>query len=281
MIYCIARADAPLICGGCGNLISDGGFLHPRRNMGDFVFIKVLEGTLCITQGETDWEAGPDSFVLLRPFTLHFGSRQSNGRLSYYWVHFRLPDCAFSESVPQNLPPDRYVLPEYGKLSGNGRVQLLFGQLLDIAKRQDYACIWRQRYALAGLLLETAAEYMGQMTPSPELPPRFCEMLEWIRSHYDQDLTVQALAEQFHYHPTYLAGLFRKYTGQPVLAFLNRTRIEVAQRLLTESGQPVYLTALSVGFRDEKYFMRQFKKYVGMTPTQYRTAFHQKRLNTR
>lgn len=281
MIYCVSSADMPAEYLGSGNLISDDGFVHPRRQVDIFVFILMLEGTLHITQGTTAMDIGPHEYLLLRPDTLHFGHAPSSGRLSYYWVHFRIQSPHFLTGDPGTLPASSFLIPERGKISsGDNRVRLLFVQMLDIARRDEQFLLWQCHYALSTLLLEITAQVLREARiRQSDIPPKLAEIMEWIRCHYEQDLTVAGIAERFHYHPTYLASLFRKHTGLSVLAFVNQTRFQMAQSLLTGGDQPVYLIALSVGFRDEKYFLRQFKKFAGMTPTQYRDAFRRKMLN--
>ena len=53
----------------------------------------------------------------------------------------------------------------------------------------------------------------------------------------------------------------------------------VAKNLLTNRTLSIYRIADMCGFSDEKYFMKLFKRYEGITPTQYRKAFHQKKIN--
>ena len=104
-------------------------------------------------------------------------------------------------------------------------------------------------------------------------------IIEWIRIHYEQPLTVAGIAERFNYHPTYLTGLFKKYTGYPLMTYINRVRITISKNLLTDQAYKVSTVARLCGFPDEKYFMKLFKRYEGMTPSQYRNTFHQKKMN--
>ncbi len=297
MLYCIADAKYPMDYVSSGNLVNNGSFLHPKRNLDTFVLILVQEGILHITQGKTNFDVHPNEFILLFPHQLHYGYKPSEGRLSYYWTHFHVTDPAYNicnkgsllrhdnflvnNPVGPDTPlPDNFLLPEYGELSMEKRSTLLFVQLLDIAKRENYRASWRCHYALSLLLLEVTQEaFSTNHFMSNSIPIQILDIIEWIRTHYDQPLTVNAIAEQFNYHPTYLTTLFKKYTGYPIITYINRTRINVAKNLLSSRSLSVYRIADMCGFADEKHFMKLFKKYEGMTPTQYRKAFHQKKVN--
>ncbi len=79
---------------------------------------------------------------------------------------------------------------------------------------------------------------------------------------------------KFGYHPSYLSTLFKRYSGYTITQYLNRQRIQVAKRFLTTMPQlPLSEISALVGIPDEKYFMRLFKHYEGVTGTMYRNTF--------
>lgn len=297
MLYFISDASKPVEYISCGNLASSNGFMHPKRNIDSFVLIIVIKGTLHITQNVTNYDVRENDFILLFPNTSHYGYRQTDGELSYYWVHFYVKDPDYSiysrgsllrnrpifkesTDITSTPPRENFLLPEYGELSVEKRSRLLFVQLLDIAKRENYMPTWRCHYALNLLLMEVTNEsFQINSFLDSNVPVHVLDVIEWIRTHYDQPLTVASIAEQFGYHPTYLTNIFKKYTGYPILTYVNRTRIAVAKNLLTNRTLSIYRIADMCGFLDEKYFMKLFKRYEGITPTQYRKAFHQKKIN--
>ena len=112
------------------------------------------------------------------------------------------------------------------------------------------------------------------------LPTAVQDIIEWVQSHFDQPLTVSGLAEKFGYHPTYLSALIKQYTGYPLVTYINRTRISVSKNLLNSHSLTIRQISSMCGFADEKHFMKLFRQFEGMTPTQYRKAFDQKKINT-
>lgn len=297
MKYCIADARFPMKYISSGNLINEDHFVHPKRNLDCFVFILVQEGTLYVTQGEVSFEVHPNEFLVLFPDLLHYGTRPTEGKISYYWTHFSVTDPQshiynerslqrHEEFLPKNPAafdapaPEYFLLPEFGRISSEKRSALLFIQLLDISRRENYRFSWRSNYALSTLLMEVSHEARAANHLSEDaVPVRVLEAAEWIRTHYDQPLSVEKLAARFGYHPTYLSALFKKHTGYPVLSYINRTRIKASKNLLGASLVPVRQVADSCGFADDKHFMKLFKRYEGMTPSQYRKAFHRKMVN--
>lgn len=297
MIYLVSDVTYAIQYLSCGNLSNNFNFIHPDRKLDSHVLIIVRKGTLHICHGGKNYDIGPDQFIILFAGERHYGYKASEESLSYYWTHFTIPDpdCKYysASSLKKNMEiwnawpaqthftMSNYILPEWGTLPHDNRSSLFFVQLLDTAKRENYAATYRCHYLLSFLLLElgTEALFIPDLTMH-NIPPAVVHMIEWIRLHYNQPITVQGISEMFGYNPTYLSGLFKKYTGYPLVSYINRTRIAVSKNLLTNNRNlKVRVIGCLCGFPDEKVFMKVFKKTEGITPSQYRDTFSQKHMN--
>ena len=74
----------------------------------------------------------------------------------------------------------------------------------------------------------------------------------------------------FHYNEEYLGRLFKKETHMSFSDYVSKQRIERAKRLLIETNDSVVSIAVKVGFNNVTYFNRVFKKYLNMTPLEFR-----------
>ncbi len=290
MLYLISDASQPVSFLSAGNLTNEDQFLHPKRIMDSYEFISVTRGTLHMQSGSRSYRLTPGRFLLLFPGECHFGTRPSQGELSFYWSHFYLNDtyagmhggqeasaCFHDSSRP------RYILPETGVLSANSRVNVLFVQLLDLAKRLGSFSRMQCSYAQSTLLLELTNEYFFRhhlQQQDEKIPTGIADLMEWLQLNYDTSVSVAGIAEKFGYHPSYLTSLFKRCSGYTITEYLNRQRIRVAKNLLVSTPR-LTLSEVSeqVGIGDEKYFMRLFKRYEGITATAYREAFARKKKN--
>ena len=68
-------------------------------------------------------------------------------------------------------------------------------------------------------------------------------------------------------------------SGDTLLHYINRQKVSYSEELLLNTVLPIKQIALSSGFEDEKHFMKLFKQYKGVTPSQYRNSFCQVHLN--
>ncbi|PZT56496.1 response regulator transcription factor [Paenibacillus silvae] len=100
--------------------------------------------------------------------------------------------------------------------------------------------------------------------------PMVSQVLQHIEKHYAEELSLKLLGAQYHLHPVYLGQLFHKETGETFAEYINKYRIERAKEQLRTSNLKVHEIARNVGYWEMGYFYKQFRKYVGISPTDYR-----------
>ncbi|MDF2963556.1 MAG: DNA-binding response regulator [Paenibacillus sp.] len=87
---------------------------------------------------------------------------------------------------------------------------------------------------------------------------------------YQQDLSLSRIAKDANYNLSYMSRLFKSETGTSYLKYLTDIRMQKARQLLRETSLSIGQVAKEVGFRDDKHFIKTFKREVGMTPSEYR-----------
>lgn len=95
---------------------------------------------------------------------------------------------------------------------------------------------------------------------------------EYIEEHYNEEVTLQRAAEFLGISAGYLSTLFSQQLGIGFIEYLNHVRIDHACSYLKQNYFKTYEIAYKVGFMDEKYFTRVFKKVTGMTPSEYKKS---------
>ncbi|MDO3413336.1 response regulator transcription factor [Saccharibacillus sp. CPCC 101409] len=96
------------------------------------------------------------------------------------------------------------------------------------------------------------------------------QMIDFIRRNYSENLKLEVLAEMFGYNSGYLGKLFKNYTGEYFNAFVDKVRVEKAKELLAQ-GLKVHQVAARVGYSNADYFHAKFRKYVGTSPSAFRS----------
>ena len=81
------------------------------------------------------------------------------------------------------------------------------------------------------------------------------------------------IAQALDITPNYLSSFFKEHTGKNVLDHINELRVTMVKNLLIETSLNLTDIAENVGYTNSAVLIRSFKKYVGVTPGQYRKSF--------
>lgn len=93
---------------------------------------------------------------------------------------------------------------------------------------------------------------------------------EYIQKHYNEDVNLNKIVEVTFLSSCYVSDLFKNKTGENIIDYLTRVRIEKAKTLLKDVKIKTYEVSQMVGYEDATYFSKVFKKVVGVSPTEYR-----------
>ena len=92
----------------------------------------------------------------------------------------------------------------------------------------------------------------------------------YIEQSYHENITLTALAEQYHMDASYLSRIFSQKYGETIIAFLTRIRMEKAAELMKDQDKKLETISFLVGYDDYNYFSRVFRKKMGCSPREYR-----------
>lgn len=111
-----------------------------------------------------------------------------------------------------------------------------------------------------------------EIEPAEEKNP-FVELArEYIEEHYYENIMLADVAQKVSISVGYLSTLFQKQLSKGFVDYLNEIRIEHACTYLQQNYLKTYEIAYRVGFKDEKYFSKVFKKIKGQSPSEYRKS---------
>lgn len=153
------------------------------------------------------------------------------------------------------------------------------GKILpDARQRYQIAEMYTERIKQSETLDEVIEVYQDAQaflkgdgeTDTEHLSKPVRDILRYIGEHYAEDITLDLLAEYVELSRTYVSGLFKKEIGVNLTNYIINYRIERAKELLRDTNLKSYEVAEQVGFVDESYFSRSFKKITGLSPNAYK-----------
>lgn len=98
-------------------------------------------------------------------------------------------------------------------------------------------------------------------------------VLNYIDFNYTEQLTLAMLSGLAGISASYLSTQFKKELGISVIDYINQSRVQHAQRLLVTTSLPINKISEMIGFLDENYFARTFKRHTQKSPSEYRKLF--------
>lgn len=100
--------------------------------------------------------------------------------------------------------------------------------------------------------------------------PEMNRIIGYIEEHYAEEITLKGLAEYIRMDASYVSDLFKKKTGSTLTQYIQNRRIKAAKMLLAETDRTVNDIGRQVGFENDNYFIKIFKRWCEVTPNEYR-----------
>lgn len=138
----------------------------------------------------------------------------------------------------------------------------------DYFRKIDEARYAGESIAVVEAFIREAERAIGETNTS--VNPNMDRLLEYIQDHYADPITLTGVARQFHFNASYLSSYFASYNGEGFSEYLNKIRLEKAMELLLTTELTISEISASVGYSDQSYFTKVFKKQTGISPSQFR-----------
>jgi YesN/AraC family two-component response regulator len=295
MRYLKADISSPLVFSNCGNFTSDSKWLHMERTIDNYELIIMNKGTMYIEQADEKYELKEGELLLLEPDHKHKGYDYSEKGTSFYWLHFycnedyklynyeeAIAEISIARSNPYfNGLNSSVLIPTISRNLNLDRINVLFRQLMHLSQSPYYT---RQsvNYNLTSLLIEVTEQVLLNFDASfkhQKEQDMLPEILQWIKIHITQNISLKNVSYEFNFSKEYLARYFKKRMGMSMQQYINYLRITKAKQLLCSSALNIKEISEELGFIDEKYFLKLFKKYENLTPKQFRNAYNMTFIN--
>lgn len=223
----------------------------------------------------------PDNYsvqsILFHPRVINFSLNFNN---------IRIPSDELSITEKQDCfylqPFIKRTISSYGILFHNtcfaSRIKELFkafSQQITLQDNDFWAC--RSRTYLIELLSFacTMAEEKSSLLENEkkEKEDEILKIITYLKSNIHQKITIANLTKKFNINRNDLSKNFAAYTGETIIQFLNKSRVEMAATFLRDTKIPLIEIMERVGFHDYSYFSNAFKKEKGISPKNYRKKY--------
>ncbi len=135
--------------------------------------------------------------------------------------------------------------------------------MIEFIGRQNYL------YEIIRFLSEQFETIMNA-TGNPSRDTILDDILYYIDHNFRDNIKLETIAPLFGYNSAYLGKIFTKSVGESFNSYIDHKRIDQSKLLLLENNLKVYEIAEQVGYKNVDYFHKKFKKYVGISPAEFR-----------
>ena len=163
-------------------------------------------------------------------------------------------------------------VPQFVRLLQPGKMLEVLHQLVQLNQSAHLAgAKWKQQVLFQDVIEQlSASNEVDSSTPSAVCAE---QAAAYLRRHYREEITAQALGENMNFHPVYIARCMQKEYGCSPMEYLLQYRIEQAKLMLLQTDRSISRIAEEVGFNQAAYFTSCFSKLEGISPRKYRQRF--------
>jgi len=273
-------------------------YIHKKRKSDEYILYIIRKGSMHLIENGEKYTLKEGDFFILDPSYIHEGYKASY--CEYYYIHFKhsqiskiekaleysinqkildtrndyLQSDSFSYDIYKKeklLIPKKYNFSNYNSFI---TINCLLNEAIEQNKNQieNYKILCSCKVLEA--LIETARSFVfteieNLSSGVPKSYKKIQELLKYLNAEYANKITSSTIEEQFSCNFDYINRVFKKFTQKTIFTYLNTVRIDHAKELISTTSLKLSEVGARVGFSDEYYFSKVFKKYTGIPPTIY------------
>lgn len=247
------------------HFIHDGNFLLNRPNgSGDYLLVLLKTPAIFFIDGEKKL-APKNSIVFYKKGTPQL-YQASGSEFINDWIHFDFTEAELKQLKKLDIPFDEIIT-----LSDTAEIS-------DLVRSLSYAYYGKSPFRNESINLYSQLIFIKiseklHFQTDPQYGS-FYESINMLRSSiYNEpynDWNIDNMSEQVNLSRSYFQHMYKEIIGISAMEDVIQSRIEYAKHLLSTTKATVIYISEQCGYSCEPHFMRQFKKYTGMTPGEYR-----------
>ncbi|MGM9617260.1 AraC family transcriptional regulator [Butyricicoccus sp.] len=246
--------------------------LHQHKSVMELLYVCDGEGRYQV--GSREYAVSEGDMVICNAWTLHGETLSLKNTIQTYCIALsgvQLP------GLPENclIPSERRPVVSMTRFKEMADVMMPHIHDMFLLKETQLG-----RQLSISMLMMTYQELQLQQQESHnrlaqrnELMVR--EITKYLDAHYTESLRMEDICKEFHLSVSYLSHMFKKETGLSPKQYIVLRRIGEAQSLLSESDIPIGKIEEMLGFTSSCHLTSTFKKYVGISPREYRQHFRE------
>ncbi len=244
-------------------------FSKIKRSLPHHELIYICSGTGTIKINNRKYSLKKGMLLYICPGEPHSIEIDTKFPSHFLTVHFSYTNVNFNDGK-WKIEKETPRLVRYSTLELNDpyQVEELFQKLVDcwIQKLPSYE--FTAKIMLQQLLLLTSNS-LNTTSRNFATSLKVEKIIQYMHGNVSGKITVPELSALVSMTPAYMSRTFKDATGYTIIEYFNKLKIDKSKELLIEGNRKVKEVAQELGFADEFYFSRMFKRLEGITPSEF------------
>ncbi|MDI3311452.1 MAG: AraC family transcriptional regulator [Thermoanaerobacterium sp.] len=246
------------------------GWILTEHEHNYYQMIYVIDGNGEFIMGNERWDISKEILFMIKPGIRHGLVAFKDGVLKTLDIKFYIEE----QNIVQKLEHTNGIFPRC-----QPEIRLLLERIRAEGLNKDlYYKEFSKLYLKQILLLlirrmertKTNEYQEPREVYNGEKDPICNKVIEYFRKHYSTEVTLDEMARELGYHPSYICQVFKEVMHCTPMQYLYKYRVEKAKELIMYSDFALKHIAELTGFKTIHHFTRVFRQYEGITPGQFR-----------
>ncbi|MBN6065507.1 arabinose operon transcriptional regulator AraC [Aggregatibacter actinomycetemcomitans] len=244
--------------------------INRPNGMKGYIINLTIKGKGTVFSGKSAFDCSVGDLLLFPPNAVHYYHRAKDAEEWHHqWIYFR-PRALWLDWLAWTDTRNHVGRLTIANPQTYQEILTLFQQI-----EQEYNSGDLFSEEMSMCLLEQLLIKCFKLDPANKqrlLDSRILSTCHFITDNLGKNHKIADIAAHIHMSPSRLAHLFAKQIGTGIIKWREEQRMIKAQHLLHSSSAPIYHIARQLGYDDQLYFSRLFKRYTGLNPSEYRNS---------
>lgn len=243
----------------------------------EWILLLCIHGQGQVKFKDKEWKISRGSVALIPPNKEHTYYSDANSPWDLFWVHFTGKEImAFLPSSIQSEDEFFVTRIDYDK-ELNQLIKQFWEMLQIFSTGFSYEVLFYASQVLRTVLACFSFYDAVKYDLSANGNDYVTKSIQYIYDHMKEKILVEDISQELSLSTNYLNRIFSKVMGVSVNRFINNIKMKQANQYLLNTSYPIQKIAQSLGYNDQYYFSRLFKKTYGTSPKKYRDQQSRKR----
>ncbi|GAB3657198.1 AraC family transcriptional regulator [Echinicola sediminis] len=243
-------------------------FRKRPKGSDEYILIYCIEGAGTIGMDNHRFHLDPNSFFIIEPNKPHFYMSDKENPWSIFWVHFSgiLSKGIFNRFTEQNDGKPIIIPFEKNRIAE-------FEYLIDVFKNG----ISREVFEYSSMLLhKTLGSFIYySLKSNKKIESNNDKLVDniilYLNNHIYESIKIDEISKEFNKSSSSIFSLFKQKTGHSLIHYFNLLKIQKACEMINLTSLSIKEISYQLNFQDPLYFSRLFKKYMGVSPSKYKS----------